>query len=85
MGKSINREPPTDGRARLDPYDPSTFRHAGQCEHRDTSDPALLRVILKVRDGAGGGYWWVECATCEHGWQVPHYPRPPMRLMPPPK
>jgi hypothetical protein len=84
-GEEHYREPPTDGRARLDPYDPSTFRHAGQCEHRDTSDPALLRVILKVRDGAGGGYWWVECATCEHGWQVPHYPRPPMRLMPPPK
>jgi hypothetical protein len=38
--------------------------------------PLLLRVILKVRDGAGGGYWWVECGTCEHGWQVPHYPRP---------
>jgi hypothetical protein len=66
-------EEPTDHRVRLDPYDPSTFRHAGQCEHRSTSDPALLRAILKVRDGAGGGYWWVECATCECGWQVPHY------------
>ncbi len=52
----------------------STFRHAGQCEHRYTSDPAPLRAILKVRDGAGGGYWWVECGTCECGWQVPHYP-----------
>jgi hypothetical protein len=66
-------EEPTDRRVRLDPYDPSTFRHAGQCEHRDASDPALLRVILKVRDGVGGGYWWVECGTCEWGWQVPHY------------
>jgi hypothetical protein len=28
---------------------------------------------LKVRHGAGGGYWWVECGTCECGWQVPHY------------
>jgi hypothetical protein len=55
------------------PFDPATFRHAGQCEHRDTSDPALLRAILKVRDGAGGGYWWVECGTYECGWQVPHY------------
>jgi hypothetical protein len=36
---------------------PRTFRQAGQCEHRYTSDPALLRAILKVRDGAGGGYW----------------------------
>jgi hypothetical protein len=26
---------------------------------------------LKVRDGVDGGYWWVQCATCEHGWQVP--------------
>jgi hypothetical protein len=36
-----------------------TFRHAGQCEHRYTSDPALLRAILKVRDGAAGatGEW----------------------------
>jgi hypothetical protein len=49
------------------------LRHAGQCEHRYTSDPARLRAILRVRDGAGGGYWWVECGTCESGWQVPHY------------
>ena len=66
-------EEPADRHARLDPYDPSTSRHASQCEHRDTSDPAFLRAILKVRDGAGGGYWWVECGTCECGWQVPHY------------
>jgi hypothetical protein len=64
---------PADRRVRLDPNDPSTFRHPGQCEHRYTSDPALLRAILKVRDGAGGGYWWVECGTCECGWQVPLY------------
>jgi hypothetical protein len=50
-------EEPADDRGRLDPYDPSSFRHAGQCEHCDTSDPALLRVILRVKDGAGGGYW----------------------------
>jgi hypothetical protein len=69
--EDVYEEP--DRRARLDPFDPSTFRHAGQCEHRSTSDPALLRAMLKVRDGAGGGYWWVECGTCECGWQVPHY------------
>jgi hypothetical protein len=28
---------------------------------------------LKVKDGAGGGYWWVECGSCECGWQVPYY------------
>jgi len=64
---------PADRGVRLDPYDPSTFRHAGQCEHRSTSDPALLRAILKVRDGAGGDYWWVECGACDITWQVPHY------------
>jgi hypothetical protein len=62
-------EEPADRRARLDPF---TFRHAPQCEHRDTTDPAVLRVILKVRDGAGGDYWWVDCGTCGYGWQVPH-------------
>jgi hypothetical protein len=72
-GAEDHYEEPADRRARLDPLDPSTFRHAGQCEHLDTSDPALLRVILKVRDGAGGDYWWVECGTCGCGWQVPHY------------
>jgi hypothetical protein len=59
--EDVYEEP--DRRARLDPYDPSTFRHAGQCEHRETTDPAFLRAILKVRDGAGGGYWWVECGA----------------------
>ena len=66
-------EEPADRRAPLDRLDPSTFRHAPQCEHRGTTDPALLRAILKVRDGAGGDYWWVECSTCDTGWQVPHY------------
>jgi hypothetical protein len=27
----------------------------------------------KLQDGAGGDYWWVECGTCECGWQVPYY------------
>jgi hypothetical protein len=33
----------------------------------------VLKVLLKVKDGAGGGYWWVECGSCECGWQIPHY------------
>jgi hypothetical protein len=52
-------EEPTDRRVRLNPHDPSTFRHAGQCEHRYTSDPALLRAILKdgtARARATGGW-----------------------------
>jgi hypothetical protein len=33
----------------------------------------VLKFLLKVKDGAGGGYWWVECGTCDTGWQVPYY------------
>ena len=40
-------------RARLDPLDPATFRHAPQCEHRDTTDPAIVRAILRVQDRGG--------------------------------
>jgi len=62
---------PVADRVRLDPLDAKTSRHAPQCEFANETDPALLRVLLKVRDGAGGGYWWVECGTCDCGWQVP--------------
>ena len=64
-------EPRVDTRTRLDPLDPSTFRHGGGCEHRDTTDPTIIKAILRVHDR--DGYWWVECATCEHAWQVPNY------------
>jgi hypothetical protein len=37
------------------------------------ADPAVLRLVLKVKDGAGGDYWSVECGACDTGWQVPHY------------
>jgi hypothetical protein len=72
-GSVDHYEKPTDRRTRLDPLDPSTFRHAGQCEHRDTTDPVLVRAISKVKDGAGGDYWWVECGAYDTAWQVPHY------------
>jgi hypothetical protein len=77
-GASANATPriteaPVDRRTRLDPLDPATFRHAPQCEHRDTTDPDLVRVILRVQEGGGEGYWWVTCGICEHGWQIPHY------------
>jgi hypothetical protein len=64
---------PADRRARLGPLDPPTFRRAGECKHRDTTDHVLLQAILKVKDSAGGDYWWVECGTCDTAWQVPHY------------
>jgi hypothetical protein len=66
-------EEPADRRARLDPLDPSSFGHVGGCEHRDTTDPTLPAAILKVRDGAGGDYWWVKCSACDTAWPVPHY------------
>jgi hypothetical protein len=33
----------------------------------------MLRAILRVRDGAGGSYWYVVCGVCEAEWQVPFY------------
>ena len=66
-------EPRTDTRTRLDPMDPATFGHCGGCDQRDTTDPVVLRAILKVQEGAGGGYWWVQCGACDCGWQVPHF------------
>jgi hypothetical protein len=64
-------EPRVDTRTRLDPLDPSTFRHGGGCEHRHTTDPAIVEAILRVHDR--DGYWWVECLTCAYGWQTPFY------------
>jgi hypothetical protein len=66
-------EPFVDDRVRLDPLDAKTSRHAGECEFATTTDPAVLKVLLRVKDGAGGGYWWVECGACAIGWQVPYY------------
>jgi hypothetical protein len=69
-----NRHVPAPGDG---PTDAKTSRHTGECEFasetdaRETDAP-VLRVILKVKDGAGGGYWWVECGSCEAGWQVAH-------------
>jgi hypothetical protein len=70
-GKEYEREAPADRRVRLDPIDPSTSRHGLGCEHRDVTDPVLLRAILRVHDREG--YWWVECGTCDYGWQVAYY------------
>jgi hypothetical protein len=33
----------------------------------------VLKFLLKVNPGAGGGYYCVECGACDYGWQVPHY------------
>jgi hypothetical protein len=67
------REPLVDDRVRLDPFDPATMKHLPQCEFASETDPAVLKVLLKVKPGMGPGYDWVECGSCAAGWQVPHY------------
>jgi hypothetical protein len=64
---------PAPKRVRLDPLDPKTSRHLPHCEFASESDPAVLRLALKVKDGMGPGYWWVTCQACDVSWQVPHY------------
>jgi hypothetical protein len=71
-GKEYYRDPVAQP-ARLDPLDPSTSRHAPECEHRDTTDPALLKAILQVKPGLEDGYWWVTCNICGTSWQVLHF------------
>jgi hypothetical protein len=66
------REPEPE-RVRLDPLDPKTSRHAGQYEFASETDAAVLKLALKVKDGMGGDYWWVECGGCDCSWAVPHY------------
>ena len=72
-GKEYYRDSVTDPRVRLDPLDPKTSHHAPECEYAYATDAAVLKIVLKVKDGAGGTYWWVECGACDTGWQVPHY------------
>jgi hypothetical protein len=37
------------------------------------TDAAVLRVILRVRDGAGEDYRWVEGGEGDTPWQVLYY------------
>ena len=71
LGVQYSYEPTLDNRVRLDPLDPKTARHLGQCEFIGENDAAMLRVLLKVTDKSD--YHWVECGGCGCGWQVPHY------------
>ena len=72
-GREYHRDPVADRRVRLDPLDPKTSRHAGECEFASETDPSVLRVLLKVKPGMGGNYSWVECGSCAMGWQVADY------------
>ena len=62
---------PAAPRVRLAPLDPKTANHLPQCEFVTVTDPAVFRVLLKVTDK--GDYAWVECGSCEAGWQVPYH------------
>ncbi len=64
--------PLVDDRVRLDPLDPKTSRHMGECEFASETDPSVLKVLLKVR--AGLGLRLAECGACGAGWQVPQSP-----------
>jgi hypothetical protein len=66
-------EPLVDNRVCLDPLDPKTARHAGECEYASETDPSVLRVLLRVKPGMGPDYDWVECNSCGAGSQVAHY------------
>jgi hypothetical protein len=44
-----------------------------QCEYAAEADAAVLKILLKVKDGLGEDYWWVECGDCGAGWQVPFF------------
>ena len=55
------------------PLDAKTSRDEGQCEYVFETDPAVIKVLLKVTDR--GDYDWVECGGCGVGWQVPHLKR----------
>jgi hypothetical protein len=55
-GIETYREPASDDRVRLCPYEPATARHLGQCEYVSETDPAVLKVLLKVKPGLGEGY-----------------------------
>jgi len=69
-GVQNHHDPVTDDRVRLNPLDPKTSRHAGQCEFNGVTDPAMLRAVLRVT--RKDGYDWAECNGCDIGWQVAH-------------
>ena len=73
-GEQHYHVPPADRRVRQDPYDPATMRHFGQCEHRDTTDLAIVKGLLTVHER--DGYWWVICNSCKAEWQVMYYAEP---------
>ena len=60
-------------RREMDLLDAKTSRHTGECEFASETRCRRAPGQPEGQDGAGGGYWWVECGSCEAGWQVAHY------------
>jgi hypothetical protein len=56
-----------DRRGRLDRLDAETSRRSGECEFASETDPSVLKVLLRVKPGLGGGYDWVERGSCAAG------------------
>jgi hypothetical protein len=48
---------------RLGTLDPKISRHARECEFASETDATVLKIVLKVKDGASGSYHWVECCS----------------------
>jgi hypothetical protein len=67
-GPEHYREASVESRVRLDPLDPSTARHAGECEFVGTTDRAVLRLALTITQKEG--YSAVACSACARVWQV---------------
>lgn len=38
--------------------------------HFSPGDPVIVAILTILERET---YWWVECSTCEYGWQVAHY------------
>ena len=55
-GVETYRKPAADDRVRLDPLDPTTARHMGECEFRFETEPTVLKLVLKATDREG--YFW---------------------------
>jgi hypothetical protein len=66
-------EPRADTRTRLDPMNPSTFAHFPACEHRDTTDPVIVRAILTVFERET--YWYCNAAPARRAGRFPSTPR----------
>jgi hypothetical protein len=45
----------------------------GSASSRTRTDPAVLRVLLRIKPGLDEGYSWVECGSCGFAWPVPDY------------